>query len=197
MAISRVEEQGQHLKVSSIPMEASADRGMLGCVRDRLPGGSASRAGALFRAPPADPVSLCCPSSSRDMICPNASLVYAKPSEYEAERLSAYDWLVAGASVCSPAVQGAWQRLLAAPVVAPAPLPLSEPCSLLVPVGVVDCGVTLATMLAEMGGCELVAMLLSGVCTCTSRSSADAVLMQRISEGTVCNRRAPITNAQP
>ena len=50
----RLEGQERHLKMSSIPMEASADRGMLGCVRDRLPGGSASRAGALFRAPPAE-----------------------------------------------------------------------------------------------------------------------------------------------
>ena len=58
MAILGMEEQGQHLKVSSIPMEASADRGMLGCVRAWLPGGCASRAGALFRAPPADPDSL-------------------------------------------------------------------------------------------------------------------------------------------
>ena len=41
---------------------------------------------------------------------------------------------------------------------------LSLPRSLLVTVGVIDCGVTLATMLAEAGGCELVAMLLSGVC---------------------------------
>jgi hypothetical protein len=43
--------------------------------------------------------------------------------------------------------------------------PLSlPPRSLLVAVGLVDCGVTLATMLADMGGWELVAMLLSGVC---------------------------------
>ena len=55
MALLRLEEQGRHLKVSSIPMEASSDSGMLGCVRDRLPGASASRAGALFRARPADP----------------------------------------------------------------------------------------------------------------------------------------------
>ena len=78
------------------------------------------------------------------------------------------DRLVGVMWVWSPVVQVIWQRLLAAPAVAPAPWPLSEPCSLLVPVGVVDCGVTLATMLAEMGGCELVAMLLSGVCTCTT-----------------------------
>ena len=38
------------------------------------------------------------------------------------------------------------------------------PRSLLVAVGLVDCGVTLATMLADISGCELVAMLLSGVC---------------------------------
>ncbi len=47
----------------------------------------------------------------------------------------------------------------------PAPAPLSLLRSLLETVGVVDCGVTLATMLADMGGCELVAMLLSGVCS--------------------------------
>ena len=67
-------------------------------------------------------------------------------------------------------------ELQAAPAVAPAPLPLSEPCSLLVPVGEVDCGVTLATMLVEMGGCELVAMLLSGVCNVNSQPSADDAL---------------------
>ena len=64
----------------------------------------------------------------------------------------------------------------AAPAVAPAPLPLSEPWSLLVPVGVVDCGVTLATMLAETGGCELVAMLLSGVWNMHNQPSADVAL---------------------
>lgn len=42
--------------------------------------------------------------------------------------------------------------------------------------GEVDCGVTLATMLAEMGGCELVAMLLSGVCNVNSQPSADDAL---------------------
>ena len=73
-------------------------------------------------------------------------------------------------------MQLSWRRLLAAPAVAPAPWPLSEPCSLLVPVGEVDCGVTLATMLAEMGGCELVAMLLSGVCNVHSQPSADDAL---------------------
>ena len=59
----------------------------------------------------------------------------------------------------SPLLGGSARRALAP---APAPLPLLR--SLLETVGVVDCGVTLATMLADMGGCELVAMLLSGVC---------------------------------
>ncbi len=47
----------------------------------------------------------------------------------------------------------------------PAPAPLSLLRSLLETVGVVDCGVTLATILADAGGRELVAMLLSGVCS--------------------------------
>ena len=98
--------------------------------------------------------------------------------------------------VQSPLAQLSWQQLLAAPAVAPAPLPLSEPCSLLVPVGVVDCGVTLATMLAEMGGCELVAMLLSGVCTCTFNLQQMQRSPSDIFSSTSCTKRSPIIDAQ-
>ena len=74
----------------------------------------------------------------------------------------AMEWSVErGALGCpvSPLPGGSAGRALA-----PWPAPLSLLRSLLETVGVVDCGVTLATMLADMGGRELVAMLLSGVC---------------------------------